>query len=284
MATLLLNAVQNTFISKLLPDKIYNCPRFLFAGKNNYKSSICRSLFKFDIDSIKPSVNIKNAALKLYLYRNDVPSSIKPLSVHNLLAPFDEKSVSYLTQPEFDPIPSATLEIKSEKEVFLQWDITNLFCSWLKGKTSNYGFVLTGHEAQYSLTGFFSNKCGNPNLRPVILINYSTNEAFIEYPPEKVTTSECWRYTTPVPLNNRIATFGVQNIGSSGNAYVKLQLSPDGLTWLDDCPTYMSLAEFSPGNNAILTTTGYMAFARAAYKSSSHCNPAKLTIYVTTKC
>lgn len=283
MTILTLHAVQNTFVSKLWPDKNYKCYPILFTGDNIYRKSICRSLLKFDINSIKNSVNISNASLCLYIYRNDVPSIIKSTSVHNILSPFDETTVTYSTQPMFDMNPSAILGITSEKDTFLKWDITNLLISWLRGSSPNYGLLLTGLESQYSLTGFFSTRYKNPLMHPVIVIEYSSDDEFIEYPPEKVTSSDQWNYTSSIPLSNRIGTFGIQNSCISNSAYVKLQLSPDGQNWLDDSPAFMSITEFSPGNNAVLTTNGYMAYVRAAYKSTKCNRPAELIIYTTTK-
>jgi hypothetical protein len=283
MTILTLHSVQNTFVSKLWPNKNYKCYPTLFTGENFHQNSICRSLFKFDIHSIKNSLNINNANLQLYIYRNDVPSITKPTSVHSLLSPFDEKTVTYSTQPMFDMNPSAILGITSEKDTFVKWDITSLLINWLKGDSPNYGLLLTGLESQYSLTGFFSSKHKNPLMHPVITIEYSSDKDFIEYPPEKVISSDQWNYTPPIPLSNRVGTFGIENSGTSNSAYVKLQLSSDGQNWLDDCPVYMSITEFSPGNNAVLTTNGYMSYVRAAYKSTMCNKPAELIIYATTK-
>lgn len=283
MPNIVLEAMQNTFVSKLYPRRNYNCFASLFTGKSPYRPSICRSLFTFDTSVLPSSVNIKSALLKLYIYRNDIPTIEKPTSVHNLLVPFNKDTVTYSNQPSYDLSSSAALNITSEKNTFLYWDITSIVNNWFRGIIPNYGLILTGVESEYSITGFLSNKFNDNSLHPSVIVDYSENNSFVQYPPIKVISSDVWSYTPPIVLHDRIGTFGIENVSHSNSAYVKLQLSPNCFNWLDDCPTYMSINEFSPGNNAILTTNGYMAYARVAYKSVNSDHSAELIIYTTTK-
>lgn len=283
MTVLSLPAIQNTFISKLCPKRCYGQSPVLLTGKSPMQNSICRSLLKFDISSIPNSAKINSSFLKLYLYRNDAPSTKKPASLHNLLAPFDENSVNYSNQPRFQQTPSAVISISDQLNTFLYWDITELVTDWHEKKIPNYGLVLTGLESCYSLVGYLSSYSMDCLLHPALLVDYSTDANIIQYSPEVVTSSDTWSYTKSLPLGGGVGTFGIQNNCTCNSAYVKLQISPDGVNWIDDFPTYMSITEFAPGDNAVLTTSGHMAYVRAAYKSVKSGEPAKLTIYASIK-
>ncbi|WP_139902271.1 DNRLRE domain-containing protein [Clostridium thermarum] len=283
MAVLSLPAIQNTFISRLYPKRCYGKSPVLFIGKSPVHNSICRCLLKFDIKSIPSSARINSSFLKLYLYRNAAPTTKKIASLHNLLAPFNENRVNYSNQPDFQQTPSAVISISDQLNTFIYWDITELVTDWHKRKVSDYGLVLTGLESCYSLVGFLSNYSMDCLLHPALLVDYSPDANIIQYPPEVVTSSDTWSFTKSLPLGGGVGTFGIQNKCTCNSAYVKLQISPDGVNWIDDFPTYMSITEFAPGDNAVLTTSGHMAYVRAAYKSVKSGEPSKLTIYVSIK-
>lgn len=283
MSILTLQAIQDTFISQSNPNTNYGSSTSLFSGKFSSAPSNYRSLLKFDISSITASADIQSAILKLYIHRNDDPSISKPTSIYNLLAEFNESTVTYSNQPSYASAPSSTLNITSQLNTFLQWDITYLVKDWQQGIITNYGLIIINFESMPSLVGFYSRKFSTITQHPVLTIEYSEDDSIIQYPPQNVTSCDDWNYTTSIPLKNRIGTFGVVNTGVTNNAYVTLQVSTDGITWIDDHPPYLSLYEFAPGDDTILTSNGYMFFVRAAYKSVASGQPAHLTVYVTTK-
>ncbi len=281
MAILYLQAVQNTFVSKLYPEKNYSSFRTLFTGKSSNPKSLCRSLFQFDTKLIPSCANIYSATLRLFIYRNDFASILKPTSVHYLSASFDEKTATYSNQPPFEKEAESIVNITDEKNTVISWNITSLVNKWRKDIIPNYGLILTGLDCRCSLTGFFSSRFVGEKLQPVIKVEYSTNDNIIQYPAEEVVTGDEWNYTKSISLGSRTGTYGITNIGISNSAYVKLQLSPDDMSWQDDHPTYMSINEFSPSDNAVLTTNGFMRYARAAYKSIELGHPAELVIYAS---
>ncbi|MCY6482740.1 DNRLRE domain-containing protein [Clostridium aestuarii] len=282
MPTLLLEAIQDASISQEFPDANIGHDQMFFCGKYGNGPTIYRSLLKFDISCIPKLAVIESVFLKLYISRNDMPSIVKPTKIYNLLDEFNENTVTYSNQPSFNPVATSALDISSQLNTYLQWDITSLVSAWHTGNIENHGLLLRGLESLNSFTGFISKDNIYGDKHPVIEITYKLDGGIIEYTPENITSSGDWAYSTPIPLGNRNATFGVENYGPK-NACIILQLSSDA-TWLDSHSTYVSLCTLEPGNDVILTTVGHMAYVRLKCKALECINPddyATLKIYPT---
>ncbi|MCY6353851.1 DNRLRE domain-containing protein [Clostridium sp. ZS2-4] len=285
MPNLTLSTVQDAYISQLFPDMNFGHDSMLFCGKLTTGASIYRDLIKFDISSIPDIATIESATLKLYITQNNVPSLVKPTKVYNLLSSFNENTITYTTQPAFDPTPAASLDIVSQINAYLEWDITSLVRDWHIGNIPNYGLILRGLESAYSFTGFTSKDYFNPAKHPILEISYSEDTGIIEYVPEDVTSTGTWAYSTAIPLGGRTATFGIENLGPK-EACIILQLSPDNSIWIDDHSSSLSLCQLNAGDNLTLTTNGYLLYTRLRCIALDCVNPgdhATIRIYKTIK-
>lgn len=69
-------------------------------------------------------------------------------------------------------------------------------------------------------------------------------------------------------------SFWVQNTGVTNTADVKLQISPDSTTWLDDT----SAVTVATSSSAVVVPTRFMKYARISYKSTTAAAATSLTI------
>jgi len=273
------SSTKSTYIAESYPNSSFGTTTVLYVGQFGDSNDRYRSLVQFDLSSIPADSTIISAYLKLYIYRNDTPNIPKPIKIFKALSGFTE-ATTYNTKPLISDTPETEITITNENSVYLDWNITDLVKGWCNGTIINNGLEIVGLETQYSLVGFRSEKFQDSGKWPLLEVDY-TKGITTSYPVEYVTTTDEFTGSTPLFLGPRIATFAVRNIGSANNAYVLPQLSPDGVLWIDNIPSYVSTPAFAPGDHLIFNTDGYMPYARIGYKSQVNGNPANLAIYPT---
>ncbi|MCY6483162.1 DNRLRE domain-containing protein [Clostridium aestuarii] len=283
MASVTLEALQDASIYDLEPDRNMGHDTELYCGKN--RGGIYRTLLNFDISSIPKAAIIEKAILKLYILRNNVPSVVKQTKVYKLLAGFDEYTVTYSNQPAFHPNPQASVNIISQRDAYLEWNLTSLVTDWYTENTTNYGVMLRGLETENSLTVFPSRTYSLEYKHPILEVSYVIDGIIIEYEPEDIISTGEWAYSIPIPLDNRTANFGIENNGPK-NVCVITQLSADKNIWIDSHTSSVSLCTLNPGDNMVLTTNANMAYVRLKCKALECTNPgdyAQIRIYPTIK-
>lgn len=278
MATLTLTPTQDAYITQFYPNLNFGGSDSLFAGLFQGINDGYRSLLKFDVSAIPSESTINSARLRLYIYRNDVPALSKPIKIYRTLSSFNENTVTYNNQPPISVTPDATTNITNELNTFIEWDITNLVNGWVNNSIANNGIMVVGLESTLSLVGFRSKEYVNAMQRPELVVDYAFSKIVV-YPPEYVTTTDNFTGSTPLPLGPGSATFGIRNIGTANNAYVIVQLSADGIDWIDNILPFISVPLFGPGDHLIMNTDGHMPFARVAFKSQTPGLSANLVIY-----
>lgn len=285
MSSISLLPIQDASVFELEPDSNFGSDNILYCGKLQVANSIYRSLLQFDISYIPNVAHIQSAILKLYIVQNNVPSLSKATSVYNLLESFTQNNVTYNTQPAFDSTASASLDITSESNVYLNFDVTNLVRNWHIGNFPNYGLVIRGEESFYSLTGFYSSDYSEPDKRPILEITYNEDIGIIEYLPETATSYGDAVYSIPIVLGGNIGTFCIKNLGPK-SCYLIKQLSADKVVWIDDHLSYLTLYHLDPDETITLTTSGYMLYTCLKLQADDCVDPsdhASLLIYKTVK-
>lgn len=278
MATVTFTPTQDAYISEFFSNQNFGGASALFVGLYQGVNDIYRSLLKFDISSIPTDSTIISAKLRLYIFRNDFPLISKPIQVYRLLSDFNESTVTYANQPPIPGTSDATLTVTNEINTYLEWDVTNLASGWHNGSIVNNGIMLKGLESTSSIVGFRSKEYIDSSTWPQLNVVYSKG-AFTEYPVENVTTSDSYAGSTAIPLGTGNATFGIVNTGALNSALVKVQLSPDGVNWIDDLPLAMTVPVLAPGGTQIINTQGHMNYARVAFKNAAPLLSTTLSIY-----
>lgn len=282
MATVTFTPVQDAYISEFFSTQNFGGVNALFVGLYQGVNDIYRSLLKFDISSIPANSTIISAKLRLYIFRNDFPLLSKPIQIYRLLSSFDEFTVTFANQPPIPVASDATLTITNELNTYLEWDMTNLASGWYNGSIVNNGIMIEGLESTSSIVGFRSKEYIDSSTWPQLEIVY-TKGVLTEYPVENVATSDSFAGSTAIPLGTGAATFGIVNTGTINSALVKVQLSPDGVNWIDDLPLAVTLPSLVPGATQIINTQGNMDYARVAFKNAAPLLSTTLSIYAAVK-
>ncbi|MGO5073456.1 DNRLRE domain-containing protein [Clostridium sporogenes] len=274
------------YVAKLYPNTNFNGDPFLGCGRYYTQDNIYRTLMYFDISSLPSNIFIDKAILRLYVKINIVSNITKPITIHNLLQPFDKYTVTYSNQPSFEDNPYATLNINSEINQFVEVDIKNLLIKWYNSPTLNYGMLMKGLETQASFVGFSSTFDNDDTKFPNLEIYYGYHEGLSEYPPETIEllSADNFANSSAIPLGPNIGTFAIENQGL-GAISVRIQLSSDNINWIDNKPPYTSDYILLKDDNIILTTTAYMSYARILITHAENypVEDATVTIYKTIK-
>ncbi|WMJ81128.1 DNRLRE domain-containing protein [Clostridium sp. MB40-C1] len=266
MSSLILNCSSNAYVSASNPTTHYPDTGTLYCGRYTNAQDIYRSLLKFNMLPLPVNCIINSAYLKLYIKRNDVPNLTKPTKLYKLLNDFDENTVSYSTVPSFDPTPLATLNITSQLNTYIQWDITSILSQWKLFPQQNFGLLVEGLENQYSLTTFGSRMHSSPNTQPVIEVNYELTQDIVAYDEETLEFLGDNESITSmvIPLGPNVATFGIKNEGP-GTVSAVIEISNDMNTWINNNFIYGSPFILGPDETATLTSIGYMNYARLKF-------------------
>ncbi|WP_315121600.1 DNRLRE domain-containing protein [uncultured Clostridium sp.] len=280
---------KDLYISQYYSNTNFNGASELFVGKFLNNNDIYQFLIQFDISSLPTGANITSATLKLYIYRNDAPLVTSNIGIYRLLNSFDKNSVTFANVPPIENTPTDVKPVTSEINTFINFDLTTLVKNWLTGLVPNYGVLIKEVNNSYGIVGFRSTFFNNSNYFPVLEVQYDLpcpctegGSSFTEYPVEIVTTTNNFTGSTPIPLGTEKATFGVMNIGALNSAEVTLQLSSDGINWIDNILSFVSTPIFAPGDNLIMNTDGHLKYARVSFKSKVLNQPATLSIYAAT--
>lgn len=275
MPLLTFQASGTTFISQSNPTVNYSSSSLIYVGQ--LSGSNYRSILHFDISSIPINYSINSATISLYVVRNDAVSVSRQLYAYRILENHDINTVNYNNEPTIYPVAEGSTTITNELGTVISIDVTNAVRNWYSGLSKNYGFLLKDDETKTSLVGFTSANYPINTFSPILTVD--TNKGTITiYPSETITTTDTLTGSSKISLGTNSGTFAIQNTGTSNKAYVTLQLSDDGTTWIDDLSPVMNLPSLEPNQSIILNTRGHMTFVRAAVQSVTSGQSAKITI------
>lgn len=205
------------------------------------------SLLNFDkISQLPKEYSIVRANLFVYL-RNIWPSYLyrdaNKILVYANSEDFDPEYVNWVSRPKLDYSPSNSLIFVDSKN-FISCDLTDLVSAWHTGVKQNFGLSLVGGDFN-GIYAFFDSKTGqNP---PYISIDYiQSNKKDIcpirkdfienEFVENKEHLhgflEEIYSNTMMLKGAQTVSCF-IQNRGSEAFE-CNLQISPDGITFIDD--------------------------------------------------
>ena len=127
---------------------------------------------QFDLDFIPPGTPITGAVLELFHAANPAQGDV--ITLHRVLAPWDELLVTWNNQPAYDPAPLASLVVPdNDSEVWRGFVVQTQVQAWIDGTQPNYGFFI---EAVPSLTGtgdvgFFASSDALEARRPRLILD-----------------------------------------------------------------------------------------------------------------
>ncbi|RLF42769.1 MAG: hypothetical protein DRN18_01790, partial [Thermoplasmata archaeon] len=122
-------------------------------------------LIKFDLSSIPPGCIIKYAKLKLYYCKwwDNNPAG-RVLSLYRVVEDWDEDTVTWKTQPSYDNTVVATATVPSQKNKWMEWNVTADVINFLKGIYPNYGWRIRDEQDwcknDIPITRFYSKEKG----------------------------------------------------------------------------------------------------------------------------
>ena len=157
----------------------YSIPGAAVSGEN-----VNRALFGFDFSSIPAGSTIVSAYLSLY--KNPGNSILNQHTIGNSQAwiqrinqSWNESTVTWNNQPAVTTVGQVTLAAsQTGNEDYLNIDLTSLVQASYANPSSNYGYLLRlQSEVPNRALIFCSNNYQDANKRPVLVVNYCSNNS-----------------------------------------------------------------------------------------------------------
>ncbi|MGE5398050.1 MAG: DNRLRE domain-containing protein [Chitinophagales bacterium] len=176
MAFIVFTPVQDAMISEYYPNVNYTDFSELFIGRFSGPGDSYRSLIQFNLASlgcnfIPLGSSINSAVLQVFAWKNQILTTAT-ISVYGLLQSWDEKNVTWNTQPGNYHV-SCNTALAAGFTGFFQVDITDLGKGWYNGNIVNNGLLIVGDESTNDLVGVYSHKWPYTQVWPRLIINYS---------------------------------------------------------------------------------------------------------------
>lgn len=231
MAVVYLSPESDTYVYNQLPAENFSTAALLYVGFSK-PDNIYRSYIKFNLSDIPFPAFINRGILRLFLCTDEL-NFTKCIDVHRIVSPYDGKTLTYNTQPEFLPNYESSVVLHKEKPQFKEWNITELVRGWHSGGIINNGILLKSRsEKKPSLTAFSSQDCGySPNV-PLLLVEYCNKEIF--------SVSTTYTATTTPTFTNafntfcyKMVSFFIINHGCS-DVTASVEVSPDCVNWYEE--------------------------------------------------
>jgi hypothetical protein len=128
-------------------------------------------LISFDLSAVPSGATINDASLSLFHRVNN--NNGQTYQIFRVTSSWAESTVTWNTQPTFDPVAVASLTIgDTSSGLYRSWDITALVQGWVSGTYQNYGMWIEEVPIQGSGTAFFESSDGQADRRPILDITY----------------------------------------------------------------------------------------------------------------
>lgn len=181
MPNIFFEPLGDTYVAQFYGNVNFGASPYLYAGRFQGPGDIYRTLLLFDLSSprlssnlIPPGATINEAFLRLTIYRNLIPEGLANLlNAYQLLSPWEENTVTWNTQPNFNSLTPVYSALVSSGFGTIEFDLTNLARGWFDGGAVNVGVLITGDEVNNHLVGFFSKQFPNTTFWPRLYINWT---------------------------------------------------------------------------------------------------------------
>lgn len=260
MALITLKSSADTYISQYYGNLNFGSSSELYVSCFGGPTGIYRTLLKFDdIKNIIPSTStIENAEIRMFIYRNEIPSGSISLNAYHVLENWDENSVTWNTAPLVSASSDGVVGVTIGALGWVSIPITQLAKSWYDGSITNNGVLIRGNETYDCLLGFYSKNNTDTSIWPQLLIKFVDGVINV-YPPQTL-----WvlmgsnSYSSSISLGAKTATsFSFKNTGTN-LVSVNVQISNDGTNYYD--AFYSDTV--NPGATTTFTTTAAAKFVR----------------------
>lgn len=142
-----------------------------------------RILIKFDLSAIPAGATITQA--QLHLYETNTRGVSRTLNAHRVTSSWSENTVNASNfNNAFNSTASAAAQLIWPTSVDGVWDLKNDVQSFVNGTTNNGWLIKDSNEDDsQSFWQFGSKECSSTNLRPVLIVTYTTSSASIVISP-----------------------------------------------------------------------------------------------------
>lgn len=265
------NIISNndTYVSSLYPYMNFYSTTNLLVG---YKSVNDRyyMLIKFDLSSIEDFSKVKCAKLRLKIQdKNFINTDKNVLYVYQLTDNFYGNSITYNTL-KYDTVMPIGKGIVYYDSQSLDINLTcNIKCM-NKDNASNYGLIVISDDKYAGTVNFFNSRSYIMSEVPKLILNLEgeidmvitgRRTETIEYLNLPATNLTKYSNEEDVSQYDKY-TYFVKNKGSD-NCEIVLQISIDGLEWIDDSIMFT----ISQGETITIIPMIYSKYARIAYRA-----------------
>jgi hypothetical protein len=163
---------QDSFVRNDLPTANYGTEVYLTAGSN--PAGLSRAFIQFDLTELAADSVLIDATLALNYYDTN-PALAGLIGVYQVLADWDEATVTWNSQPTSSTVLQAALNLPFPFTAgFVYWTITDLVQGWCDGSIPNYGLMVADAE-ESTLEAwklFRSSEDPSPSPHPQLIIVY----------------------------------------------------------------------------------------------------------------
>ena len=163
----------DTTIDTRVRTRNYGSDGYIYFGRTDYGHTY-RALLKFDVSSIPSNAIVIDASLSLYLY-GSLDNVTNTFAAYNITQNWDELSVTWDTQPNYDPATESGVQTYDRIIGWRTFTITNIVAAWVNGTKPNYGVMLKAtNEGAFGAFGYVaSENTSSPQNRPKLTITYN---------------------------------------------------------------------------------------------------------------
>ncbi|MEL7566102.1 MAG: DNRLRE domain-containing protein, partial [Dehalobacterium sp.] len=212
MATQTLLSTGTTFVSSVLDSVNLSFSAIIIVGTDPvFGDSI--SFLKFMIPAL-PVATVDSAKLRLFVFvKTEGPPS--PVVVNRVTSVFDIDTVTYNTQPTYEPTASMINVTMSDVLQYVEIDVTTLVNQWLNGTYPNEGIALTNPDGTTAVQ--FGGKSIGAAYEPQLVLTYSaevpeiTNYAYVYN-----TGNQNIPLESSIPFSSNGALLGVSHNAGTG--------------------------------------------------------------------
>lgn len=248
---------------------------------------IYRNLMLYNFSILPASTVVNNAVLTLHIASQVNLSLTKTFSIHKVIENWSTFPIYSRLCPLYDPVPAAQFTVGSGTTQ-VSINLTALISEWVQDPQRNFGMLFKAEDEAIPNTGVRAYCTGarDSELWPGLDVMFSDITVSVDVQPEFVqetesglTTQDSNQYSIPRELGTAyFSSFYVRNTGSN-NALVQLQVSGDGINYIDDG----LLITIAPGNQEILVPQYFGDLARVAYRSETVGQSTTLEIIYVAK-
>jgi hypothetical protein len=166
------NPVADEYADSMYPVQQYGSRLVLYVG-NSYdhvqnRSGPARIYIQFDLSMIPLHAHVVSA--EMALYQMYAPAASETYEVHMVESAWNELTMNWTTQPSTNPLIISRVNAPTEKNVWLEWNVTSAVQAWVNGDTPNYGLMIRIQQERTGVaneaSGFFSREYPKHDLTP----------------------------------------------------------------------------------------------------------------------